>query len=229
MSETEESRNILITGATGGLGHALALECARRGARVILLDRKAKPLEAVCDEVEALGAPAPGYVDLDLAQAGPEAIEELVSGLVDAYGGLDGLVHCAVRFDGLRPVDQIAPQDWILDLQVNLNAPWLLTTRCLPTLRERHGRIVFFTDREARGKAYWGSYGASKGALESLAGSLAEELEGSGCEVVVLDPGAMRTELRSAAYLGEDPSTVPPASEAAAPIADRILQPPTDD
>ena len=223
MNEKNNPPNILITGATGGLGKALALACAKRGARVILLDRNKRLLERLCDQVEALGAPSPGYADLDLSGVGPAQLTELVSGLTDAYGPLAGLVHAAVRFDGLRPLDQIAPEDWLMDLQVNLNVAWLLTLACLPSLKSAAGTVVFLVDGDAEGKAYWGSYGASKAAIGSLAATLAEELGHSGCRSIAIDPGPMRTDLRAAAYLGEDPGSIPPPSEAAQRIADVLL------
>lgn len=223
MTDQEPIPNILITGATGGLGSALALACARRGARVILLDRRRRPLETLCDEVEALGAPAPGYGEVDLAQVGPEGLQELVQGLTEAYGGIDGLAHCAARFEGLKPLDQVTPQDWLLDLQVNLNAAWLMTVSCLPSLRERAGTVVFVTDAAARSGAYWGSYGVSKAALEGLSAILAEELDNTDCRVHTVDPGPMRTGLRSSAYLAEDPNSVPVPAEAADQIADLLM------
>ncbi len=223
MANVDQPKNILITGANGGLGPAQALACARRGARVILLDRKRKPLEALCDEVEALDAPAPGYVDLDLAQAGPDAFQELVAGLEETYGALNGLAHCHARFDGLRPLDQVTPQDWLMDVQVNLNATWLLTISCLSSLKAGAGRVAFVLDSEARGKAYWGAYGVSKAALEGLAATLAEELEGTRCAVTAFDPGPLRTGLRAAAFLAEDPATIPSPDESADRLADFLL------
>ncbi len=223
MTEHANPPNILITGATGGLGKALALACAERGARVILLDRNKRLLERLCDQVESLGAPAPGYADLDLSEVGPEQLTELVGGLADAYGPLTGLVHAAVRFDGLRPLDQIPPEDWLMDLQVNLNVVWLLTCACLPSLKAAQGAVVFLVDGDAEGKAYWGSYGASKAALGSLAATLSEELGHSGCRSLAIDPGPMRTDLRATAYLGENPGSIPPPSEAAERIATVLL------
>ncbi len=223
MNEHVNAPNVLITGATGGLGKALALACAERGARVVLLDRNKRLLERLCDQVEALGAPAPGYADLDLSGVGPEQLDELVAGLTEAYGPLAGLVHAAVRFDGLRPLDQILPEDWLMDLQVNLNVAWLLTLACLPSLKSAAGTVIFLVDGDAEGRAYWGSYGASKAALGSLAATLSEELGHSGCRSLAIDPGPMRTDLRATAYLGEDPGSVPSPSEAAERIADELL------
>jgi NAD(P)-dependent dehydrogenase (short-subunit alcohol dehydrogenase family) len=225
MASKDNIPTILITGANGGLGSALALACAERGARLVLLDQKQRPLERLCDQVEALGAPAPGYCDVDLSKLGPEAAEELVAGLVAEYGGIDGLVHCAARFEGLRPMDQVPPTDWLLDLQVNLNAAWLLTRCCLASLKQRKGTVVFLKDDNAVGKAYWGSYGAAKAATAAMAESLANELGAGSCRVLSFDPGPMRTALRAGAYLAEEPLSVPDPGEVAARLADDLLQP----
>lgn len=222
MAEAQ-TRNVLITGATGGLGEAIALACAARGAQVVLLDRRQRPLERLCDRIEASGGLAPGYVDVDLAAVGPEELSDLVQRLSEAYGAMDVVVHAAARFDGLRPLDQVAPPDWLLDLQVNLNVAWLLSVSCLPGLRERRGKLVFFDDEDARQSAYWGGYGVAKGALQSLARLFSEELEDSGCEVVHFDPGPLRTDLRAAAYLAEDPNTVPEPTAVADALAERLL------
>ncbi len=223
MARDTTSQNILITGATGGLGKALALECAGRGAQTILMDRNKRLLERLCDEVEARGAPAPGYVDIDIAKLGPEEVSELVAGLTDAYGELDAIIHAAVRFDGLHPIDQVPTSDWLLDLQVNLNAPWLLTVACLPSLRRSKGSVVFFLDDNARGQAYWGSYGVAKGAIAALAETLKVELEAVGCRVLAIDPGPMRTDLRAAAYIAEDPASVPLPTGAAQRVVDQLF------
>lgn len=224
MTTTTPRRTILITGASGGLGSAVALACAAEGAQLVLVDLKAKPLERLCDQVEALGAPAPGYCEMDLAKVGPEAVEELVGGLIEAYGRIDGLVHCAARFEGLRPADQVIPSDWLLDLQVNLNAAWLITRSCIPSLRQSGGTVVFFEDRDAVGKAYWGGYGVAKAATVALADMLAEELESGPCTVLKLAPGPMRTGLRAAAYLAEDPNTVPEPEVFARQVAAALMK-----
>lgn len=223
MTNNNSDRTILITGATGGLGRAVAMACAAQGAQLVLMGRKAKPLERLCDEIEALGAPAPGYCELDLTKAGPEAVEELVEGLVKAYGGIDGLVHCAARFEGLQPFEQVQPSNWLLDLQVNLNAGWLITRTCLGSLRERGGTVVFFEDNNAVGDAYWGAYGVAKAATAAMADMLAQELENSPCEVLKIEPGPMRTGLRAAAYLAEDPNSVPDPAVVAKAVATELL------
>jgi len=223
MSSATQPPVILITGANGGLGKALALACAERGAQLVLLDQRKRELEVLCDRVEAVGAPAPGFCDVDLAKVGPEELEQLVAGLTEAYGGIDVLVHAAARFDGLRPMDQVIPSEWLLDMQVNLNAAWLLTRSCLAALHERAGTLVFFEDNNAVGKAYWGSYGVAKAATAALAATLEEELEAGPCRVIRMDPGPMRTPLRAAAYIAEDPLSQPDPSVAAKQLAEELI------
>ncbi|MEJ2289626.1 MAG: SDR family NAD(P)-dependent oxidoreductase [Deinococcales bacterium] len=220
------NHNILITGAAGGLGRALALEFAGRGAQVMLVDRNLKGLERVCDEIETLDGPAPAYCQLDLLKAGPQECEELLSGLTEAYGELDSLVHCAARFQGLQPMDQVAGDEWLTLVQINLNAAWLLSTLALPSLRKSGGALLFTLHEEAaRGDAYWGPYGVSKAGLRCMAGTFAEELEGTGVRVHGVDPGPMRTSLRATAFHSEDPDTVPEPAGPARQIAQLVLEP----
>ncbi len=216
MSTPDSPKTILITGAAGGLGGALARQCAERGAQLVLLDRDKRGLGRVCTEVETAGAPAPGFCDVDLCTLNPENCNELITGIVESYGALHGLVHCAARFDGLQPMDQVAGDAWLEHVQVNLNAPWLLAQTALPALRSANGVMIFSINEEAgQGAAYWGPYGATQGALRSMASTFAEETAGTGCHVFCLDPGPMRTGIRAKAYHSEDPSSVP-APEAAA-------------
>lgn len=225
MNSDSSGKNVLITGAAGGLGSALALACARRGARLILLDRNLRGLEEVCDRIEATDAPAPGFCQLDLVKADPGSMSELVSDLVESYGGIDAVAHCAARFQGLQPLDQVGGDTWLSVLQVNLNAAWLVTVSCLPSLRERGGTIVFPLDEPAaEGSAYWGPYGVSHSALRTMAQTLAEELEETSCRVYGVYPGPMRTALRATAYHAEDPNAVRGPEVPAEAIARAMLE-----
>lgn len=222
---TDIPSNILITGAAGGLGSALSLACARAGAQTLLVDKDLKGLETVCDRIESADGLAPAYCQLDLASAGPEACAELVSDFIGAYGQLSGLAHCAAQFDGLQPLDQVPGDVWLRQVQVNLNAAWLLTVSCLASLRHAgDSTVVFVLDDEARSRsAYWGPYGVSKAALRALAATFAEELEGTACRVFGVDPGPMRTPLRAKAFLAESPDTQPTPDEAANHMAELLL------
>ena len=214
-------RVVLITGATGGLGRACALACASVGATVVLAGRKVRPLELLYDELEAMGAAKPAIYPIDLEGASADDYANLAEAVRLQCGRLDGIVHAAVLFDGLRPIEQFKPNDWIRAQQVALNAPFLLTQACLPLLRDRaEASVVFvFDDPERIGKAYWGSYGVAKAALAAFASILHEETESGPVRVHGLLPPPMRTALRRMAYFGENTLERPLPDEAARAVA----------
>ena len=199
---------VLITGACGGLGGALARELAGRGADLLLVDRQSRKLDALSADIRAGGASEPGVCALDFIKAGPEQAAELASIVARHYGGLDTLVHCAARFSGLTPLDQMEPEEWFRTIHVNLHLPWLLTRDLLPALkRSAGGRIAFVLEGEkVLGQAYWGGYSVSKAALANLADILAEELDGTPVEVFKFCPPPMRTSLRAEAFPAENPN-----------------------
>jgi len=214
-------RVVLVTGATGGLGRATVIAAAQAGATVILLGRKVRPLEALYDELEALGAPTPALYPLDMEGATPGDYADLAATLEREFGRLDGIAHCAAHFNTLQPLTQIAPTDWLRAQQVNLTAPLLLTQVCLPLMdKSNDAAIVFVFDDAARvGKAYWGGYGIAKHGLQGLASIVHEETENSRVRTHALLPAPMRTALRRAAYYGEDTLVHPEPSAAAEALA----------
>ena len=205
------NRVILITGATGGLGRAAAVAAAKAGASVVLLGRKVRSLEKVYDELAALGAAQPAIYPLDLVGATPREYAELAETIEREYGRLDGIVHAAAHFNGLQPAADIAPDEWMRALHVNLSAPFLLTQACLPLLlASADASIVFVLDDPQRmGKAFWGGYGVAKQALAGLVCILHEETENGPVRVHALLPAPMRTALRRAAYYGENTLALP--------------------
>jgi NAD(P)-dependent dehydrogenase (short-subunit alcohol dehydrogenase family) len=204
-------RVVLVTGATGGLGRASALAATRAGASVVLLGRKVRPLEKVYDELVALGGAQPAIYPLDLSGATPNDYAQLTETLERECGRLDGIVHAAAHFSGLRPAANIAPDEWLRALHVNLSAPFLLTQACLPLLANAaDASVVFVLDDPTRmGKAHWGGYGAAKRGLEGIASILHDELENSPVRINTLLPMPMRTALRRAAYYGENTLELP--------------------
>jgi len=202
-----EERVVLITGAAGALGSVAAHACAEAGASVILLDKNVAGLEALRDDILAR---TPGarlaLFPMDLAGAMPEHYRQLAETLAGHYPSLDGLLHNAAHLEYLEPFACQTPQRWFQSLQVNLNAPFLLTQSLLPLLRKsRDASVVFTSDSSAREpKAYWGAYGVSKAGVESLAKILAAEWEaGDRLRANILVPGPVRTPVRYRAFPGE--------------------------
>jgi NAD(P)-dependent dehydrogenase (short-subunit alcohol dehydrogenase family) len=214
------NRTILITGAAGGLGSELSKLCAAAGCNTVMLDIDQKGLESTYDCITEDGLAEPFIYPLDLASATPADFEELVNALESECGGLDGLIHCAARFDNLRPLEQISPPEWLLQMQVNLNACWLLSVACLPLLRKSATSSLYFLleDFDRMSAAFWGAYGVSKHALGALTSQFAAECESSGIQVLGINPGPMRTPIRAAAYHGEDPGLQSKPAKAAAKI-----------
>jgi NAD(P)-dependent dehydrogenase (short-subunit alcohol dehydrogenase family) len=211
-----EGRVILITGASGGLGRALALECARAGASVILSGRNGAKLERLYDEIEVAGAPRPAIAVLDLATATAVDYDRLAETIDREFGKLDGLVHAAALLGDRTPLEQYDVPTWCRVLHVNLTAPFILTQILLPNLRKSSDASVIFVSSGVvkNSRPFWGAYAVSKTGLESVRSMLSEELEGEeNIRVNSINPGRMRTGMRAAAYPAEDPNSLPsPAS-----------------
>jgi NAD(P)-dependent dehydrogenase (short-subunit alcohol dehydrogenase family) len=202
-----KDRIALITGASRGLGRAIALAYAGEGAHVLLLARSLTTLGRVDDEIKALSGTA-SLIPLDLAD-GP-AIDALGPALYERFGRLDILVGNAAILGALSPLPHIASPHWEKVLAVNLTANWRLIRTLDPLLRRSEaGRAIFVTSSGARSaRAYWGPYSVSKGALETLAKTYANETSDTPIRVNLVDPGAMATRMRAEAYPGEDQATL---------------------
>jgi len=211
-------RVILITGAAGGLGRASALACAKAGATVLLADRKARALEPVYDEIAALpDARQPVLQPMDLQGASPLEYQMFAESIERQLGRLDGVVHAAVKCEGLTPLAMLSPEEWISTLHVDLSAPFLLTQACMPLLLAREDSVVVFVldDPERMGRAHWGAYGVAKAGLEGLVSILHEETDETALRVHALLPAPMRTALRRTVWAGEDPTTIATPDSAA--------------
>ena len=205
-------RVIAITGASAGLGRAVALACAQHGASVVLIGRNEGRLEAVHAEIAASGAPEASIGVLDLERALAPDYDALTQALAERYGRLDGLLHNAGLLGTLSPIEHYDVPTWCRVLHVNLTAAFALTRVLLPVMKKSADASMVFTSSSVgrRGRAYWGAYAVSKFALEGLAQVLAEELEGtSAIRVNTLNPGRARTAMRRQAYPAENFATVP--------------------
>lgn len=210
---------ILITGAGGGLGSTAALALAKQGAQIILLDKSIPKLEAVYDAIKAANAPEPVMYPFDLAGANEDEYQDLADKIEEKYGSLQGLLHSAVEFSGYTPIASHGTKDWGHTLNVNLNAPFLLSRVLLPLLQKSQtATIVFTSDSSVRiAPAYSGAYGVSKIALEGLAKILAEEMESyNKIRVNIFVPGPVNSPLRKRAYPAEDKSRLPAMESLAA-------------
>ena len=200
-----DQRVILVSGAHGGLGSAAAVACARAGATMVLLGRKLPKLNRVYDAVAQAGA-EPLLYPLDLEGASPDDYAELADRLRAELGHLDGVLHCAVEFKGLTPLEHTDPAAFARVMHVNLTAPWWLSQACLPLLRQAQDAALVFAldDLERVGQPYWGAYGIAQHGLAAMVGMLHAELASSSIRVSALQPGPMRTGLRSRAYADDN-------------------------
>jgi len=198
---------VAVTGAGEGIGRAVALAAAAHGAQVILVGRTVKKLQAVHQEIQTAHGEVATIAPLDLEKALASDYDALASAILERYGRLDGLVHCAGLLGTLTPIEQYDVPTWCKVLHVNLTAAFVLTQVLLPVLRHSTAASVVFTSSGVgrRGRAYWGAYAVSKFGIEGLCQVLAEELQGSApVRVNVLNPGATRTRMRRQAYPSEN-------------------------
>ena len=202
-------RVILVTGATAGIGRAVARDLVTHGATVILHGRSERALEALYQELSPLG-PEPTVAQIDLERAQGPQYQSLTTEIESRYGRLDGLVHNAGILGDRSPIEHYDIGLWQRVLLVNLTAPFILTRCLLPLLRNSQDASVLFTTSGVgrHGRAYWGAYAVSKFGIEGLAEVLADELESTAIRVNLINPGATRTRMRARAYPAENPATV---------------------
>lgn len=208
----------LVTGASRGIGAAVAVELARLGAHPVLIARTQGGLEDTDDAIRAVGGSAT-LLPMDLREGAK--IDAIGPSLYQRFGRLDILVHAAGALGKLTPVGHILPGDWNDVVGVNLSATWRLIATADPLLRRAPaGRAVFLTDERAREpKAYWGAYGATKAAMEHLVLTWVAETESTPLRANLFEPGIIGTRLRAAAFPGFDPKTLPRPDTVAPAIA----------
>ena len=203
-------RVALITGASRGIGEAVARRFAAEGARLVLAARTTGGLEEVDDRIRAACGEdaAPTLVTLDLAD--DDGIERLAAAVAERFNRLDILIGNASLLGTMTPMHQIDAVEWQQVLAVNLTANWRLIRVFDPALRASDaGRAIFVSSGAARGaRPYWATYAVSKAALESMVLSWAAENAQTAMRINLIDPGATRTAMRAEAYPGEDPMTL---------------------
>ena len=205
-------RVILITGASQGIGRAVAVSCAEYGATVLLLGRAGRALNEVFAQISTrFGAERAAIIEFDLENALARDYDALFAAVEERYQRLDGLLHNAGMLGQLAPIEHYDVPTWCRVLQVNLTAAFVLTQILLPLLKRSQDASIVFTASSVgrKGRAYWGAYAVSKFALEGLNEVLSEELSGfTRIRVNSLNPGPTRTRMRRQAYPAEDAASL---------------------
>jgi NAD(P)-dependent dehydrogenase (short-subunit alcohol dehydrogenase family) len=222
MPKPLSDRVALITGASRGIGAALALQLAQAGAHVVAVARTVGALEELDDKIKAAGGSAT-LVPLDVKDS--DGIARLALALNERYGRLDVLIGNAGILGPLSPLGHVEPKDWGNLFSVNVTANWQLI-RCMDPLLQRApaGRAVFLTSGVAyKGRAYWGPYAASKAALDALVRAYAAECATTPVRANLFAPGPTRTRMYLGAFPGVDPMTLPTPEEVAKAIVPLCL------
>ncbi|MFL6730062.1 MAG: SDR family NAD(P)-dependent oxidoreductase [Sphingomicrobium sp.] len=216
-------RLALVTGASRGIGAATAEALGAAGAHVILVARTASALEEVEDRIHAAGGSAT-IAPLDLSDG--ESIAKLAAAIAERWPALDILVLNAAMLGSLTPVQDIDPKEYSRLLTLNVLANQALIAAFDPLLKkaDRADVVGVTSSVGTNPRAFWGAYGSSKAALETLLGAYADETDYAGrIRVHIVDPGATRTRMRALAFPGEEPDSVKPPETVAAAILDRLL------
>ncbi len=226
MTEQLKDRIALITGASRGIGRAVALAYAREGAHVLLVARGRTALEEVNDAIKESGGKV-SLIPLNLTDG--KRVDALGPTLYERFGRLDLLVGNAAILGRLSPLTHIPSEHWERVMATNVTANWRLIRTLDPLLRRSDaGRAIFVTSSVAHtAKAYWAPYSVSKAALETLAQTYANETSDSPIKVNIIDPGATTTRMRAEAYPGEDQSTLH-TPEQVAELFVTLAEPATD-
>jgi len=199
-----EGRVALVTGASQGLGRALALAYAKEGASLVLNSRREEGVRLVAEEAESLGAEVLFFA-ADVSEGA--AVEGMVGAAVERFGRVDVLVNNAGVLGPRVRIEDYPEEEWRRVLDANLTGPYLVSKAAIPHVPEGGSIINVVSGVSVEGRAGWGAYSVSKFGVEGLTQILAAELEERGVRVNAVDPGGMRTDMRAAAYPEEDPQT----------------------
>jgi NAD(P)-dependent dehydrogenase (short-subunit alcohol dehydrogenase family) len=199
-----EGKVVLITGASQGLGRALALAYAKKGAKLAINARSEDSIRPVAEQAEEQGADVLA-VAADVSRS--TDVERLVSETVERFGGIDVLVNNAGILGPRVAIEEYPEDEWRRVIDANLTGPFLVSKAAIPHMREGGSIINLVSGVSVEGRAEWGAYSVSKFGLEGLNQILAAELQERGIRVNAVDPGGMRTGMRADAYPEEDPMT----------------------
>lgn len=205
-----KNRVVLVTGASAGIGRGAALCYAAHGATVLLLGRNVKNLEAVYDDIAAMGAPQAAIIPLDMLGATDQHYRDMALTIENQFGRLDGVLMNAGELGTLTPFEQTDDDSWDKVMKINVDATFRMTRALLPLLKaSEDGRLIFTSSGVGKkGRAYWGAYAVSKFATEGMMQVLADENSKGPLRVNCINPGGTRTAMRAKAFPAEDPMTL---------------------
>jgi NAD(P)-dependent dehydrogenase (short-subunit alcohol dehydrogenase family) len=214
-------RVILVTGASDGIGQAIALGLARQGATIALLGRSQRKLAATYDRIVAAGGAKPALLPFNLETATAAEYDALQAALESEFGSIDGLAHVAGILGDLSPIEHYDVPTWCKVLHVNLTASFIITQSLLPLLRRSEDASIVFTSSAVGrdGRAYWGAYAVSKFGTEGLMQVVAHELaDTTRIRANSVNPGPTRTSMRRQAYPAEDAARLRSPEEVVSPF-----------
>ncbi len=194
----------LVTGASQGLGKALALAYAEAGAKLIINSRRKDSIQPVAEEAEGKGAEV---LALAADVSDSDDVQRLVDAAVERFGRIDVLVNNAGVLGPRVAIEAFPEDEWRKVIDANLTGPYLVAKAVIPHIPEGGSIINVVSGVSVEGRAEWGAYSVSKFGIEGLTQILAAELEERGIRANAVDPGGMRTDMRAAAYPEEDPQT----------------------
>ena len=204
MSSMLEGKVAMVTGASQGLGRALALAYAREGAMLVINSRNYESIRDVVEEIHSLGVEVLG-IGADVTSSSD--VEDLVDVAVEHYDKIDVLVNNAGLLGPRVAIEEYPEDEWRRVLDANLTGPFLVSKAAIPYMREGASIVNVTSGVSIEGRAQWGAYSASKFGMEGLTQILAAELKDRDIRVNSVDPGGMRTGMRAVAYPDEDPTT----------------------
>lgn len=199
-----EGKVVMITGASQGLGKALALACARDGASLVINSRNEESIRLVAEEAESLGAEVLALA-ADVSKSAD--VENLVGAAAERFGRIDVLVNNAGVLGPKVRIEEYPEDEWRRVIDANLTGPFLVSKAAIPYMQEGGSIVNVVSGVSVEGRAEWGAYSVSKFGVEGLTQILAAELKERGIRANAVDPGGMRTDMRAAAYPDEDPMT----------------------
>ena len=206
-----KNKNILITGASNGIGKSLSENLSKYGANVIMLSRNENALDAIYDSLKKKYKTDPCILKCDLENLDDKKSQEIANIISKNYQNLDSIIHNAAILEKMSDIESFDLQTWDKVMRVNLTSAFILSKYLIPLMKSSTTpRIIFTTSSVGKkGKAFWGAYSVSKAGVNALSDILSDELESiSNIKVFNFDPKATKTNMRAMAYPAEDPSAI---------------------